>query len=129
MKIVSDSTPWGEGFLTTGRGGESGLEGLSFDKENRRFFIVKEKNPRKFFHVTLGPAPDSVPMITEPWKKSRLKSLRQKDLSGGHFHSATRQSVLADPKLEYVPIAPIQKLVSLRFQRNECSSYWTAETL
>ena len=68
-----------------------GLEGLSFDKENRRFFIVKEKNPRKFFHVTLGPDPDSVPMITEPWKKSRLKSLRQKDLSGVHFHSATRQ--------------------------------------
>ncbi|GIT28716.1 MAG: hypothetical protein Ct9H300mP1_07620 [Planctomycetaceae bacterium] len=42
------------------------------------FFIVKEKNPRKFFHVTLGPDPDSVPMITEPWKKSRLKSLARR---------------------------------------------------
>ena len=70
-----------------------GLEGLSFDKQNRRFFIVKEKNPRKFFHVTLGPDKNSVPTIDEPWK-GRLKHLAQKDLSGVHFHSATKQLLI-----------------------------------
>lgn len=67
-----------------------GLEGLTYDEKQRRFFIVKEKNPRKFFQVSLGPEGNQSPTVQEPWK-TRLESLPLSDLSGVHFHAATRQ--------------------------------------
>lgn len=70
-----------------------GLEGLTYDQKQRRFFIVKEKNPRKFFQVSLGPAGNQSPTIQEPWK-AQLESLHLGDLSGVHFHEATQQLLI-----------------------------------
>ena len=67
-----------------------GLEGLAYDEKQRRFFIVKEKNPLKFYQVSMGREPNAVPTVREPWRR-QLASLQLSDLSGVHFHAATQQ--------------------------------------
>lgn len=56
-----------------------GLEGLAYDAANQRFFIVKEKEPRKIYQVTVKP--DAPPAISAPWD-AQSDALGMRDLSG-----------------------------------------------
>jgi uncharacterized protein YjiK len=74
--------------------GNKGLEGLSYDPEKKRFFSVKERNPRKIYEIEEPPTRGR-PGETPGKAKFRLlwdiqaSNLQMSDLSGVHFDSRT----------------------------------------
>ncbi len=64
-----------------------GLEGLAYDPKNRRFYILKEKQPRKIYRVEVRPETDK-PDIASPWDVQK-HGLGLSDLSGVHFDART----------------------------------------
>lgn len=57
-----------------------GLEGVTYDAASSRYFIVKEKAPRRVYEVKLQPAP-AAPAITQPWN-AEDRANGMDDLSG-----------------------------------------------
>ncbi|MBQ17755.1 MAG: hypothetical protein CMJ65_11585 [Planctomycetaceae bacterium] len=71
----------------------TGLEGLTYDRKHRRFFIVKEKYPVKVLQVALAKKRNAPPVVSQPWDAAN-GSLQLSDLSGVHYHAATRQLLI-----------------------------------
>jgi len=63
-------------------GSNLGLEGLTYDPATKVFFIVKEKEPRKVYKVTLDGE------VSHPWDAEK-NTMELSDLSGIHFDPAT----------------------------------------
>lgn len=62
-------------------GGNTGLEGAAWDPENRRFFGVKEKRPRKIYECAEPTDEAPAPAVEHPWDAER-DDLGMSDLSG-----------------------------------------------
>ncbi len=58
--------------------GNSGIEGLAYDAKGKRFFAVKEKNPRRIYQIAGS-------KVTNPWDIQK-ESLEMSDLSGVYYH-------------------------------------------
>ena len=63
------------------------IEGVAYDAAHKRFFIVKEKQPRKIYEV-LTPVAGKPATITTPWD-IEAQSFGCSDLSGIYFHAAS----------------------------------------
>lgn len=68
--------------------GNKGLEGISYDPGGERFYVVKEKSPRKLYQVPWPATAQGSPNISEPWD-IQADSLSLTDLSGVYYHPHT----------------------------------------
>ena len=66
----------------------SGTEGVAYDAVGKRFFVVKEKHPRKIYVVPLSTDRKAPPPVTTPWDIEE-DSLGCRDLSGIYYHAGT----------------------------------------
>jgi uncharacterized protein YjiK len=64
-----------------------GLEGITFDPKTSRFYILKEKQPRKLYAVEVKDE-GGEPQVKSPWDLQK-KGLGLSDVSGLHFDPAT----------------------------------------
>ncbi len=64
-----------------------GLEGITFDPNAMRFYILKEKQPRKIYSVEVRPEADE-PDVKTPWDLQK-KGFGASDVSGVHFDPGT----------------------------------------
>jgi uncharacterized protein YjiK len=69
-------------------GGNNGLEGVCYDEADQRFFIVKERHPRKIYCFSMPEPGRNNPAITHPWDID-ADSLGLRDLSGIWHDSKT----------------------------------------
>ena len=70
-----------------------GLEGVAFDAVNGRFFIVKEKGPRKIYCLPLLVEGDAAPSPTAPW-----------DIEKQGFALSDLSDIYADPQTGHLLI-------------------------
>ena len=89
-----------------------GLEGLTYDAVGDRYFVVKEKEPRKIYEVKLGEGRKPEPKVTHPWD-FEARSAGMDDLAGVHYHQETGNIlVLSDESKCVVEFTPAGKEVS-----------------
>lgn len=67
--------------------GNLGIEGVAYDPKGKRFFIVKEKSPRKIYEVKL-PTAGGKAVITHPWDIEK-KMFGMTDLAGIYYDVKT----------------------------------------
>lgn len=60
--------------------GNKGLEGLTWNAEQHRFYLAKEKAPRKLYQIPLPQQHDRIAKVSSPWDVQR-RSLGLSDLS------------------------------------------------
>ena len=65
-----------------------GIEGIASDGAGKRFFIVKEKEPRKLYEVRLPEGKSDEAEISVPWDLEKSNH-GMKDVAGVFFHAAT----------------------------------------
>lgn len=71
----------------------SGLEGITGDMKTGRFFVVKEKNPRRIYEFAVPSAEKPAPEIKRPWDaQAMLKGAD--DLSAICFHPSSGNLLL-----------------------------------
>ena len=70
-----------------------GIEGVSYDPARDRFFIVKEKKPRKIYEVRLLNEAQGKADITNPWDIEK-SGFHFDDLAGIHYHDGTGHLLL-----------------------------------
>ena len=68
--------------------GNSGPEGVTYDAAQERFFVVKEKNPRRIYMFSRPDAHARRATVTNPWD-IETNNLKCRDLSGIHYHAGT----------------------------------------
>jgi uncharacterized protein YjiK len=74
----------------------SGLEGVAWDAAGKRFFIVKEKKPRRIFEVRLPEQPAAEALVSNPWDLEQ-KGLGMSDVSAVWYDERTgRLFILSD---------------------------------
>ncbi len=66
----------------------TGLEGVSYDRKNGLFYVVKEKEPGKIYKIPWTDAENYLPENIHSWD-TQQKSLLIKDLSGIYYHSGS----------------------------------------
>ena len=69
-----------------------GLQGVAYDPRGNRFFIAKEKSPRKIYLATLPEKRLGKVEVQEPWNLEETPQL--KDVSGLHYDLASRNLLL-----------------------------------
>jgi uncharacterized protein YjiK len=88
-----DLTKIGGLRIESKRQGNTGIEGITYDSLNDRFFAVKEKNPKRIYELKLV---QQKPRISYPWSAEDDGS-GLKDLSDCYYDSKTRHLlVLSD---------------------------------
>jgi len=68
--------------------GNVGLEGVTFDPAKQRYFIIKEKQPRKIYEVVLPEEKTGQAKVTNPWDLEK-DNLGMQDISSVRFDSGT----------------------------------------
>ena len=69
-------------------GRNDGLEGIAYDSVKKRFFVVKEKTPRKIYEIVLPADPAARAAISEPWDL-QANSMGMLDAAGTYYDSRT----------------------------------------
>ena len=77
--------------------GNKGLEGISYDPENKCFYVVKEKGPRKIHRVPWAKETGSPGSMSQPFNIQK-NSLSLKDLSGIYYHPGSNNLLLLSDK-------------------------------
>lgn len=82
-----------EHYLIDGdEAGNKGLEGLAWNAEQNRFYLAKEKGPRKLYQVPLPQGSDRIADVSIPWDVQR-RSLGLSDISD-LYHSQITDHLL-----------------------------------
>jgi len=88
-------------LVDPGEADNVGLEGVAYDAAGQRFFVVKEKNPRRIYTLPL-PAPGAkAPAVSQPWD-IQAASLGCDDLSGIYYHAGTGHLLLLSDESQCV---------------------------
>ena len=77
-----------------------GIEGVASDSSGNRLFIVKEKEPRRIYEVTM-PEGSSKPRISFPWDVEKGNH-GMKDLAGVFFHEPSGHLLILSEQSECI---------------------------
>ena len=73
--------------------GNSGLEGIAYDAHGNRFFVVKEKKPRRIYEFSRAAPAGNAGAITHPWD-AEVHGFALQDLSGLTWDAASGHLLL-----------------------------------
>ncbi|MDD4872126.1 MAG: SdiA-regulated domain-containing protein [Kiritimatiellae bacterium] len=88
-------------LVDTDEAGNSGLEGVAYDAVHERFFVVKEKHPRRIYSFLCADVYSQRRVVNNLWDIDR-KNLGCKDLSGVHYHAGTGHLLILSDKSKCV---------------------------
>ena len=96
--------------------GNLGIEGLTRDPKGQRFFIVKEKNPRKIYEVKIPAEQGAKAIITTPWDIEKA-AFGMTDLAGIHYDTKTGHLLILSDESKCVVECTVdgKKMVSRLF--------------
>ena len=66
--------------------GNIGLEGITYDRQSKQLFVVKDRKPKKIYAVQWPVSDIKQPVITTPWNAEEEPWWLARNFSGVHYH-------------------------------------------